>query len=118
MKNNHYRPRPHSTDKRISIGSILMGNFLGKQEIIRELPLFIFVCFLGIVYLIFDFKMEKKLVELQYLEKEVEQLRLKKIALHSHISKEKLYSKLVRKLERQNSMLEISLSPIFILNEQ
>ena len=92
-----------------SFGAIITGNFLNKTEVVQQLPFIFFVCFLLMTYLIYDFKVEKKLMEIHLLEKEVQQLQLKQITVHAELSKEQLYSRIVQKLQKNDQFFQINL---------
>ena len=122
MKNKYaQKPKNKSiiseTPRTASFGAIITGNFLNKTQVVQQLPFIFFVCFLLMAYLIYDFKVEKKMMEIQLLEKEVQQLQLKQITVHAELSKEQLYSRIVQKLQKQGSSIVPHYQPSRKINQ-
>ena len=121
MKNKYtQKPKDKSltsdSPRAASFGAIITGNFLNKTEVVQQLPFIFFVCFLLMAYLIYDFKVEKKLMEIHLLEKEVQQLQLKQITVHAELSKEQLYSRIVQKLQKKGASVVPHYQPSRTIN--
>ena len=97
-------------------GTFITGNFLNKTQVVQQFPFMFFICFLLIAYLIYDFRVEKRMLEIHQLEKEVQQLQLHQITIQAELSKEQLYSRIVQRLQKNQSAVSPYHQPHRALN--
>lgn len=97
--------------KKNALTTLLMGHFLDSKEVIDHFPKLLFVCFLMIVYLVYDFRMEKETIFLQKLEKKVHYLETEVIVFEAALSAAQTRTQISEQLKKKKIQLISDFSP-------
>ncbi len=74
-----------SSRKGFNIGAVLRGEFLADEKTLRHLPFFLFLSFLGIIYIANAYYVERKVVEIQRLNKRVKDLHTNYVSVKADL---------------------------------
>lgn len=89
-------------NKNVSLGksfvSILDGSFLTKDHLILQIPFFLYLTLLGIVYIANSYNAEKTIIDISRSKKQLEELRYEYITTKANIMFQSKQSEVAYKL--------------------
>lgn len=106
---------PQSTH--YTLGKILGGDILTAQVIRQQIWLFILIVFFIVVYISYRYNIQKDLIEIDKLQKELKDAKFKALSSSSQITEKSRESHVLDMLKNnKDSILQIPNQPPFIIN--
>lgn len=90
-------------NKKVSLGksfiSILDGSFLTRENLLMQIPFFIYITILGIIYIANSYNAEKTIIDISRSKKQLEELRYEYITTKANIMFESKQSEIAYRLQ-------------------
>lgn len=100
-----------------TLRQILGGDILTAQVIRRQIWLIILVVFFVIIYISNRYSVQKDLIEIDQLQKELQDAKYKALSTRSEITEKSRESNVLEKLRsNKDSVLQIATQPPYIIN--
>ena len=109
MSKNKKKQNPSA--QKTTLVSLLIGHFLDSKEVMEHFPKLLFVCFLMMFYLIYDFRMEKETIFLQKLDKKVRYLETEVIVFEAALSAAQTRTQISQQLKKKKVPLISDFDP-------
>lgn len=107
-------------NKKISIGklfvSILDGSFLTRDNLLMQIPFFLYITMLGIIYIANSYNAEKTIIDISTTKKQLEELRYEYITAKSNIMFHSKQSEIAYRLEA-SEIKESILPPVKLVEK-
>ena len=88
--------------------SIISGNFLAKENVVKSLPFVFYLTLLGILYIANGYNAEKLVRELDDVNDELKELRSEYITIKSDLNYESKQSQVAEKTEAFRTICDVS----------
>ena len=103
--------------KNITLRKILGGDILSADIIRKQIWLFILIVFFVIIYISNRYSIQKDLIELDQLQKELQDTKYKALSTSSQITEKSRESNVLEVLKHsKDSILHIATQPPYIIN--
>lgn len=100
-----------------TLRKILGGDILTAQIIRRQIWLFVLVVFFTIIYISNRYSIQKDLIEIDHLQKELQDIKYKALSVRSEITEKSRESNVLEMLKNnKDSVLRIANQPPYIIN--
>lgn len=107
-------------NKKISLGksfvSILDGSFLTRDNLLIQIPFFLYITLLGIIYIANSYNAEKTIIDISTTKKQLEELRYEYITAKSNIMFHSKQSEIAYRLEA-SEIKESILPPVKLVEK-
>lgn len=84
-----------------AVQSVLDGSILTKETVLRLLPFTLFLTFIAVIYIANSYYSEKKIIEIEKVNNEINELRYEYITTKSDLMYYSKQSEIVKKLEEK-----------------
>jgi len=97
--------------RKLNLKGILSGKLLGKDVFLKQFPYFLFLAFLGIIYITNRYSAEKTMRADQKLQKELKELRAESLTTAAELTNASRQSQVAKLVNDNNLDLKESLVP-------
>lgn len=107
-------------NKNISLGksfvSILDGSFLTRDNLLKQIPFFLYITLLGILYIANSYNAEKTIIDISTTKKQLEELRYEYITAKSNIMFQSKQSEIAYRLA-SSEIKESTVPPVKLVEK-